>query len=177
MHSERPGSYNISRPCSSLCLITLDNSNGAITSLLAQILGNDRRRCIVRSPCWLRTQPFYTYGRANFSQWQESLHMFWQDDRHQMETFSALLDLCAGNWLITGELPSQRLVGRRFDVPFDQSLNKRLSQPSRRRRFDTQSRSLSRHCNGDREQKTSVRVVTHRHWWYNCSSQCTVHLN
>ena len=36
--------------------------------------------------------------------------------RHQMETFSELLDLCAGNWLVTGEFPSQRPVTRSFDV-------------------------------------------------------------
>ena len=34
--------------------------------------------------------------------------------RHQMETFSALLDLCAGNSPVTGESPSQRPVMRSF---------------------------------------------------------------
>ena len=36
--------------------------------------------------------------------------------RHQMETFSALLALCAGNLPVTGESPSQRPVTRSFDV-------------------------------------------------------------
>ena len=36
--------------------------------------------------------------------------------RHQMETFSALLALCAGNSQVTGEFPAQRPVTRRFDV-------------------------------------------------------------
>ena len=36
-----------------------------------------------------------------------------------METFSALLDLCAGNSPVTGEFPAQRLVTRSFDVFFD----------------------------------------------------------
>ena len=36
--------------------------------------------------------------------------------RHQMETFSALLALCAGNAPVTGEFPSQRSVTRSFDV-------------------------------------------------------------
>ena len=36
--------------------------------------------------------------------------------RHQMETFSALLALCAGNSPVTGEFPSQRPVTRSFDV-------------------------------------------------------------
>ena len=39
--------------------------------------------------------------------------------RHQMETFSALLDLCAGNSPVTGEFPAQRPVMRSFDVFFD----------------------------------------------------------
>ena len=34
--------------------------------------------------------------------------------RHQMETFSALLVLCAGNSLVADEFPSQRLVTRSF---------------------------------------------------------------
>ena len=36
-----------------------------------------------------------------------------------METFSALLALCAGNPPVTGEFPSQRPVTRSFDVFFD----------------------------------------------------------
>ena len=39
--------------------------------------------------------------------------------RHQMETFSALLDLCAGNSPVPGEFPSQRPVTRSFDAFFD----------------------------------------------------------
>ena len=35
---------------------------------------------------------------------------------HQLETFSALLALCAGNSPITGEFPSQRPVTRGLDV-------------------------------------------------------------
>ena len=36
--------------------------------------------------------------------------------RHQMETFSVLLALCAGNSPVTGEFPTQRPVTRSFDV-------------------------------------------------------------
>ena len=50
--------------------------------------------------------------------------------RHQMETFSALLALCAGKPPVTGEFPSQRPVTRSFDVFFDLRLNKRLSKQS-----------------------------------------------
>ena len=36
--------------------------------------------------------------------------------RHQMETFSALLALCAGNSSVSGEFLSQRPVTQSFDV-------------------------------------------------------------
>ena len=36
-----------------------------------------------------------------------------------METFSALLAICAGNSPVTGEFPTQRPVTRSFDVFFD----------------------------------------------------------
>ena len=64
-----------------------------------------------------------------------------------METFSALLALCARNSPVTGESPSQRPVTRSFDVFFDLRLNKPLSKQSRRRWFETPLRSLWRHCN------------------------------
>ena len=65
--------------------------------------------------------------------------------RHQMETFSALLALCAGNSPVTGEFPTQRPVTRSFGVFFDLGLNKRLSQQSWSWWFETPSRSLWRH--------------------------------
>ena len=39
--------------------------------------------------------------------------------RHQMETFSALLAICAGNSPVPGEFPTQRPVTRSFDVFLD----------------------------------------------------------
>ena len=50
--------------------------------------------------------------------------------RHQMENFSVLLAICAGNSPVTGEFPVQRPVTRSFDVFFDLRLNKRLSKQS-----------------------------------------------
>ena len=44
-----------------------------------------------------------------------------------METFSALLAICAGNSPVPGEFPTQRPVARSFDVYFDLRPNKRLS--------------------------------------------------
>ena len=67
--------------------------------------------------------------------------------RHQMETFSALLTICAGNSPVTGEFPAQRPVTRSFDVFFDLRLNKRLSKQSWGWWFETLSRPLWRHYN------------------------------
>ena len=47
--------------------------------------------------------------------------------RHKIETFPALLAICAGNSPVTGEFPAQRPVTRSFDVFFDLCMNKRLS--------------------------------------------------
>ena len=67
--------------------------------------------------------------------------------RHHVETFSALLAICAGNSPVTGEFPAQRPVTRSFDVFCDLRLNKRLSKQSRGWWFDTPSCPLWRHCN------------------------------
>ena len=62
-----------------------------------------------------------------------------------METFSALLALCAGNSPVTCEFPSQRPVTQSFDIFFDLRLNKRLSKQSWGWWFERPSRSLWRH--------------------------------
>ena len=64
-----------------------------------------------------------------------------------METFSALLTLCAGNSPVSGEFPAQRPVTRNFDVFFDLRLFKRLSIQSRGWWFETLSGPLWRHYN------------------------------
>ena len=68
--------------------------------------------------------------------------------RHQMETFSALLAICAGNSPASGEFPAQRPMTRSFDVFFDLCLNKRLRKQSCGWWFETLSRPLWRQCNG-----------------------------
>ena len=67
--------------------------------------------------------------------------------RHQMETFSALLAICAGNSPVPGEFPAKRPVTRSFDVFFDLRLNKRLSKQPGGWWFETLSRRLWRHRN------------------------------
>ena len=56
--------------------------------------------------------------------------------RHQLKTFSALLDLCEGN-----------PVTESFDVFLDLLMSKRMSKQWRRRWFETSSRSSWLHCN------------------------------
>ena len=64
---------------------------------------------------------------------------------HQMETFSALLAICAGNSPVPGEFPAQRPVTRSFDVFFDLRLNKQLGKQPWCWGFETLSRPLWRH--------------------------------
>ena len=76
--------------------------------------------------------------------WEEIAGPWW---RHQMETFSALLAISAGNSPVTGEFSAQRPVTRSFDVFFDLHPNKRLSKQSWGWWFETPTHSLWRHCN------------------------------
>ena len=73
--------------------------------------------------------------------------------RHQMETFSALLAICAGNSLVTGGFTSQRLVTGSFNVFFHLRLNKRLSTQGWGWWFVTPSRPLWRHCKLQRQRQ------------------------
>ena len=68
--------------------------------------------------------------------------------RHELETFSALLAICAGNSPGTAEFPAQRPVTRSFHGFFDLRQNKPLSKQSWGWWFETLSRPLWRHCNG-----------------------------
>ena len=65
-----------------------------------------------------------------------------------METFSAVLAICAGNSPVHGEFPAQRPVTRSFDVFVDLRLNKRFSRQPWGWWFESLSRPLWRHRNG-----------------------------
>ena len=67
--------------------------------------------------------------------------------RHQMDTFSALLAICAGNSPVRGEFHAQRPATPSFYVFFDLRPNKRLSKQSWGWWSETPSRSLWRHFN------------------------------
>ena len=68
--------------------------------------------------------------------------------RHQMQTFSALLALCAGNSPVTVESPHKgHAVTRSFNVSFDLRLNKRFGKQSWGWWFETPSHPLWRYRN------------------------------
>ena len=67
--------------------------------------------------------------------------------RHQMETFSALLAICAGNSPVPGEFPAQRPVTRSFDIFYDLRPNNRLSKQWWGWWFETPTCPLWRHRN------------------------------
>ena len=84
--------------------------------------------------------------------------------RHQMEIFSALLGICAGNSPVPGEFPAQRPVTLSFDAFFHLRLNKRLSKQSGGWWFETPSRPLWRHSNG--RKFTSILLLMPSHCMY-----------
>ena len=68
------------------------------------------------------------------------MQYLFQHQRPQMETFSALLAISAGNSPDTGQFPAQRPMTRSFDVCFDLRLNKRLNKQPSGWWFETPSR-------------------------------------
>ena len=81
------------------------------------------------------------------SPWVYELVSFLKWWRHQMETFTALLVIYAGNSPVPGDFPTQRQVKRSFDVFFYLRLNKRLCKQWWGWWFETLSRPLWRHRN------------------------------
>ena len=101
------------------------------------------------------------------SKFESSFIVFSSWWRYQMETFSALLALCAGNSPVTGEFPSQRPVMWRFDIFFDLRLNRRLCTQTKSRWFETPSRSLWRHFNVESQSMMLIQISIKRSSCYN----------
>ena len=91
----------------------------------------------------------------------QQIHAWW---RHQIETFSSLLDICAGNSPVTGEFPAQRPVTWSFDIFFDLRPNKQLSKQCWGWWFETPSRPLLCHCS----------IMCCRDCWHQASRAVTV---
>ena len=125
-------------------------------------MGNDWFDCkiLITTICLIKKEKFYVrkgYITINLVMlqrisWQAASYIpemitpstWW---RHPMEAFSTLLAFCAGNSPVTGEFPAQRPITRSFYIFFDLRLNKRLNKKSKRRWFETPSRSLWPHRN------------------------------
>ena len=107
---------------------------------LSKVWANDKMRYKLTSTeiCWnmLNTCPWW---------------------RHQMEIYSALLAICAGNSPVTCELSTQRPVTQSFGVFFDLRLNKRLRKQWWGWWFETPPRQLWCHCNEDRDRAKHLR--------------------
>ena len=107
--------------------------------LQLNLWGSSELRVKVKAviPKTFRSQWHSTLSTGSFLSW-------WC---HQMETFSTLLALCAGNSSFIVEFPSQRPVMRSFEVSFGLRLNQHLSKQWKRQWFEMPSLSLWHHCN------------------------------
>ena len=115
--------------------------NRSFSSSFLSIFDSHRRHGgrIQRAKCW--TKHIWSSG----SWFNKNMPSSWWC--HQMEKFSVLLVLCAGNSPVTGEFPAQRPGTRSFDVFFDLRPNERLSKQSWGWWFETPSRPLLPHRN------------------------------
>ena len=102
---------------------------------------------------WGRGQSGRHHINMMRSHWYHSCmrHTWW---RHQMDAFSELLAICAGNSPVPAEFPPHRPVTRSFDVFFDLRPNKRLSKQWWRWWFEKPLRPLWRHFNDTARQLT-----------------------
>ena len=122
--------FNIGTFCSDVC------GDRRRPQTLAEICRNMDSCCGFRAVAAREKYPGLTLFEVDKPWW-----------RHQMETSSALLALCAGNSPVTSEFPTQSPVTRSFDVFFHLCLNKQLSKQLWDWWFKTPSRSLWRHGN------------------------------
>ena len=114
---------------------------------------------------WCNIPPIIVLADANNYVWQLRvlrLHNSWW--RHQMETFSVLRAICAGNSPVTGEFPAQSPLTRSFYILFDLRLNKRLSKQSSGLWFETPWRSLWYQCNVKSNSEYYVSFMTSIKW-------------
>ena len=103
-------------------------------------------RCFCHIISYVSVSEINHFAAVNgLSPWSAIDHAWWL---HQIETFSALLAICAGNSSVIGEFPAQRPVVRSFDVSFDLLPNKWVSKQWWGWWFETPSCLLWRQCNG-----------------------------
>ena len=89
----------------------------------------------------------YAYGRWNWFSPSLRLRMFVHMMTSSNGNIFRVTDHLCGEFTGHRWIPSQSPVTQSFGVFFDLRLNKRLREQSRRRWFETPSRSLWHHCN------------------------------
>ena len=105
----------------------------------------------IHSSCWVlnsipRTRVVWRhYNRMSTTLAEQNDDVFMMTSSNG--TFSALLDICAGNSSVTGVFPTQRPVAHRFDVFFGLRLNIRFSTQWWGWWFETPSHPSWQHCN------------------------------
>ena len=104
-------------------------------------LWNWQHLYIFQVPCMYDITKIYDFGSSTCG--YTIFIIFIPRWRHQMETFSASLAICARNSPVIGEFRAQRPVTRSFDVFFDLRPNKHWWGWW----IETPSHPLWRHCN------------------------------
>ena len=137
----------------------MTSSNGNIFRVTGPLCGEFTGHRVHYEVTVVKASMMHSYHKPN---WEMKYYpcRFWKDVktwwRHQMETFSALLAICAGNSPVPGEFPTQRPVTRSFDVYFDMRPNKRLSKQWWGWWFETPSCPLWRHRNDTCQDTSSI---------------------
>ena len=124
------GTWSAKNICRSLIVNKTSNSHAwhyMLVALNLSVLGH------LQALVWPSSGPVYERG------------FFHHDDVIEWSHFPRYSPLW-GNPLVTDGFPSQRPLSQSFRIFFDLRLNKQLSKQSRRRWFETPSRSLWRHC-------------------------------
>ena len=140
-------------------VLLVDNKD-VIPPLQCQVAVLEVHKCVDELGHHLPRKCLFACSASWFSSlnsFDGSLTCAWQSWwRHQMETFSALLVICAGNSPVPGEFPTQRPVTRSFGVFFYLRLNEGLRKQSGGWWFETLSGPLWRHWNDDENKPGSL---------------------
>ena len=139
----RPQCVHSSRQVFGLLLGVSSDYTQPITGQVTSALVTEHSLSLLWARDIKRTLVCITHIQATQS-WLTCNRTWW---RHQIEIFSALLAICAGNSPVPGEFPTQRPMTQTFDFFFDLRLNNRLSKQSWGWWFETLSCPLRRHRN------------------------------
>ena len=109
------------------------------------MFSNKLNRHFIGKTKWCSLGWFGVVGKTRLIWCWSPVNAWW---RHQMETFSALLAICAQNSPVPCEFRAQKPVTRSFSVFFDLHPNKRLSKQWRGWWLETPSCPIRRYRNG-----------------------------